>query len=197
MPLTERDKRTLKLGGIVVGVLLLGFLLFNVLGGGEDVDLPPLPPAPTDGAEPTLSPTLSPTTSPVAVFGGRDPFSVPPVLVPPTSPGATGTTTTSPTSPGTTTSPTSPGTTTSPTTSPTQPGDGSGTNRGGDSIVLLDVFTLNGVHRVQVSVNGTVYDVAVGERFAGGRYLLRSVSGNCATFVRGDEAFTLCVSQAK
>ena len=49
MPLTDRDKRTLRIGGIVVGVLLVGFLLFNVLGGGGDgaASLGQRPPRPT------------------------------------------------------------------------------------------------------------------------------------------------------
>ncbi|GIU96546.1 MAG: hypothetical protein KatS3mg013_0349 [Actinomycetota bacterium] len=68
---------------------------------------------------------------------------------------------------------------------------------GGDTIVLLDVFTVSGVERVQVEVNGRVFDVAEGETFAGGRYRLRSITGRCATFVRGDEAFTLCVQPQK
>jgi hypothetical protein len=211
MPLTERDQRTLKIGGIVLGVLLVGFILFNVLLGGED-ELPPIPdtPSPTDVAEPDdgAVPTLAP--SPVAVFTGRDPFSVPPVLstTSPTSPGAP----VSPTSPGAPVSPTSPGAPVSPvsptspgvpptgpgpTAPPTQPGNGAGTNIGGDSIVLLDVFTINGVDTVQVEVNGQVYNVSEGETFANGRYRLRSASGNCATFVRGDEAFTLCVRTGK
>ncbi|HSL10163.1 MAG TPA: hypothetical protein VLA82_02465, partial [Actinomycetota bacterium] len=88
---------------------------------------------------------------------------------------------------------TSPGT-----TSPPPPDDGSGTNQGGDTIVLLDVFTVNGVQRAQVEVNGQVYDVAVGDTFGpNGRYRLRSIVGNCATFVRGDQAFTLCTSDNK
>jgi hypothetical protein len=201
MPLTERDQRTLKIGGIVLGVLLVGFLLFNVVLGGEDELLPiPDTPPPTDVAEPDdgVVPTLAP--SPVAVFTGRDPFSVPPVLstTSPTSPGAP----VSPTSPGAPVSPTSPGAPPTspgapPTAPPTQPGNGSGTNMGGDSIVLLDVFTINGVDTVQVEVNGQVFNVSEGETFANGRYRLRSASGNCATFVRGDEAFTLCVRPGK
>jgi hypothetical protein len=200
MPLTERDKRTLKIGGIVVGVLLLGFLIFNVLAGGGDEDaLPDVGTAPTDvvpppDGSPSSTPSIAPTQ--VAVFTGRDPFSVPPIL----SPAVTGGTTTSPgtTSPGTSPGTTSPGTTSPGTTSPPPPGDGSGTNQGGDTIVLLDVFTVNGEQRAQVEVNGQVYDVAVGDTFGpGNRYRLRSVAGNCATFVRGDEAFTLCTSDNK
>ena len=196
MPLTERDKRTLRIGGIVVGVLLVGFLLFNVLGGGGDEPLPSVSAAPTDVLPPDDEPSLTPTIAPtqVAIFTGRDPFSVPPVLAPATS--AAGTT-----SPGTSPPASSPPASSPPASSPpasNPPPGGSGTNQGGDTVVLLDVFTLNGVQRAQVDVNGTVYDVAIGETFGpNGRYRLRSTSGNCATFVRGDEAFTLCVSPNK
>ncbi len=47
MALSERDRRTVTIGGIVVGVLLAGFVLFSVLGGGEEpppTAAPPLPP---------------------------------------------------------------------------------------------------------------------------------------------------------
>jgi hypothetical protein len=182
MPLTERDQRTLKIGGIVLGVLLVGFLLFNVVLGGEDELLPiPDTPPPTDVAEPDdgVVPTLAP--SPVAVFTGRDPFSVPPAL-----------TTVTPPPPNGEPPPPPP-----PNGEPVQPGNGAGTTIGGDSIVLLDVFTINGVDTVQVEVNGQVFNVSEGETFANGRYRLRSASGNCATFVRGDEAFTLCVRPGK
>ena len=46
MPISDRDKRTLKIGGIVAGVLIVGLVLFNVLsgGGGTETALPPTPP---------------------------------------------------------------------------------------------------------------------------------------------------------
>lgn len=201
MPLSDKDKKTLRLGGIVVGVLLLGFLLFNVLlGGGEDpIDV--ATPTDTPTAAPTVEPTVSPTVmpSPVTAFTGRDPFSVPPALAPATAtaPPPTDGTTPPPTD-GTTPPPTD-GTTPPPTTPPPPPppGNGSGTNQGGDSIVLLDVFRINGVDTVQVEVNGQIYNVSEGQTFHNGRYRLRSASGNCATFVRGDESFTLCVRPNK
>ena len=42
MALSERDRRTVMIGGGVVGVLLAGFVLFSVLGGGEE-PFPPIP----------------------------------------------------------------------------------------------------------------------------------------------------------
>ena len=61
MPLTDRDKRTLRIGGIVVGVLLVGFLLFNVLGGGGEEPLPSVSAVPTDVLPPDDEPSLTPT----------------------------------------------------------------------------------------------------------------------------------------
>src|SRR5207247_6938688 len=91
MPISDRDKRTLKIGGIVAGVLIVGLVLFNVLsgGGGTETALPPTPPR---SATPTATPTVTPTATrtPVAVFTGRDPFSTPPQFLVATSTSGTG-----------------------------------------------------------------------------------------------------------
>ncbi|HWL89988.1 MAG TPA: hypothetical protein VNP90_01375 [Actinomycetota bacterium] len=177
------------IGGIVVGVLLAGFVLFSVLGGGEEA-LPPIGPPITPGTEsPSPSPGAGP---PIQSFTGRDPFSVPPALSPspsPTVPGGNGTGTGTP-------SPSNGGGGTQ-TPSPTAPGGGSSQNVGGSTVVLLDIFQRDGATHVQVEVDGTVYDVVIGEQFAGGRFELRSVAGNCATFLFGDEQFTLCINAQK
>jgi hypothetical protein len=68
---------------------------------------------------------------------------------------------------------------------------------GGSTVVLLDIFERDGATRVQVEVDGTVFDVGIGDQFAGGRFELRSVAGNCATFLFGDESFTLCITPQK
>jgi hypothetical protein len=186
MALSERDRRTVTIGGIVVGVLLAGFVLFSLLGGGEEA-LPPLPPTTPGGPSPTPSP--GPGGPPIQSFTGRDPFSVPPALSPSPSP-------TVPTgSPGGPPPPTGDGGTDTP--APTAPGDGSSQNVGGSTVVLLDIFERDGATRVQVEVDGTVFNVGIGEPFAGGRFELRSVSGNCATFLFGDEQFTLCITAQK
>jgi hypothetical protein len=179
MALSERDRRTVTIGGIVVGVLMAGFLLFTFLGGGEE----PFPPIPDSSPGPT-SPSPSPGGGPpIQSFTGRDPFSVPPALSP--SPSPTGSGSPSPSNGG------------SPSPSPTAPGNGSSRNIGGSTVVLLDIFQRDGAAHVQVEVDGTVYDVVVGEQFAGGRFELRSVGGSCATFLFGDESFTLCISAQK
>jgi len=179
MALSERDRRTVTIGGIVAGVLLAGLLLFTFLGGGEE----PFPPIPNTSPGPT-SPSPSPGGGPpIQSFTGRDPFSVPPALSP--SPSPTGSGSPSPSNGG------------PPSPSPTAPGNGSSRNIGGSTVVLLDIFQRDGATHVQVEVDGTVYDVVVGEQFAGGRFELRSVGGSCATFLFGDESFTLCISAQK
>jgi hypothetical protein len=188
MPLSQRDRKVLIIGGGVAGAILLGFLLFSLFtGGGEEEALPPTTPELPGGAEPTA--TLSPSASPIVSFTGRDPFSVPGVLASPT--------TTSPTSPGTTASPTTTSPTTPGTTPPTQPGGGTSETIGGHTIVLLSIFTEDGEQMAQVEVDGTVYEVSEGETFAGGSFELISISGDCATFRFGDETFVLCVSPQK
>jgi hypothetical protein len=195
MPLTDRDKRTLKYGGIAVGALLVLFLGSKLLfgGGGEEPSTPGTIRRPSATPTPTATPTA--TQTPVAQFVGRDPFSTPPEFLvggAPSGPGGSSSTASTPggssSSPG--------GSTTSP--PPSQPGGGSSANLGGHSVVLLDVFPRGGVGHAQVEIDGVVYTVAVGERFGpGNRFELRSVSGNCGTFVFGDESFTLCITPSK
>jgi hypothetical protein len=211
VPLSERDQRTLKIGGIIIGVLLVVFLGMNLLGGGDEAPPGEDTARPTDPAtvpgdgEPsqTLSPSPTSTLSPVAVFTGRDPFSVPPgfsTATTATTTGGTNTTTNTTTTTTTTSTSSSPGGngSTSSSPPPTQPGGGSSVNKGGHEVVLLNVFSVNGVPTVQVEVNGTIYDVQTGDEFGpNDRFEVRSISGNCATFVYGDEPFTLCVNPQK
>ena len=161
MPLTDRDKRTLTIGGIIVGVLVVIFLALKLLGGG--------------GGTETASFSPRPTTS---VPGGTS--------------GGTTTTPTLPTTSTTTTSTPGGGTRT-----PSQP-SGATETIGGHQVTLIDTFTTNGVEQATVSVDGTVYRPSAGETFGPNKqYKLQSVSGNCATFLFGDQSFTLCVPQNK
>jgi hypothetical protein len=196
MPLSDRDRRTLRIGGIVAGVLVVGLVLFNVLSGGGGTSAPPR--RTTGSATPTLAPTVTPTTTPtpVARFTGRDPFSTPPQFLVATGTSGTG----SSSSGGSSSSSSSSGSGSSSSTSPppTQPGGGSSENLGGHTVVLLDTFRVSGTDRAQVEIDGVVYNVAVGEQFGpGNRFELRSVSGNCGTFVFGDQSFTLCITPSK
>lgn len=195
MPLTDRDRRTLIVGGSILGVLLVLFFAFNFLsGGGDEEAIPSLPPIPTEpgGGAPSVSTSPTPPgTSPTPIFTGRDPFSIPPAL----AASSIASSTTPPSSPGSTAGPTAPPPTTTP---PTTPGGGSSTVKGGKTVVLLDTFkTPSGKQMVQVEVDGTVYNVGIGETFGGGTFELRSVSGDCATFLYGDEPFTLCANSTK
>jgi hypothetical protein len=200
MPLTPRDRRTLMIGGGVLGVLLVGFLVMNLLaGGGGDEAIPSLPPitvGPDDGGGGVVSPSPTGGVSPIPVFTGRDPFSVPPAL---TSAPATSTATASgsvSTSASTTASASASGTSTA--SPPSDPGGGSSEIVGGKTVVLLSVFTSGGQPMVQVEVDGRVFNnVGIGETFDNGRYQLRSVSGDCATFLFGDESFTVCANSTK
>jgi hypothetical protein len=197
MPLTPRDRRTLMIGGGVLGVLLVGFLFMNVLSGGGDEAIPSLPPitvGPDEGGGggPT-EPSPTGGVSPIPVFTGRDPFSIPPALSPTTS-----SATTPPPSDGTSPPP-SDGTSPPPSSpAPTDPGGGSSQVVGGKTVVLLSVFSSGGEPMVQVEVDGQVFNnVGIGDTFDNGRYELRSVSGDCATFLYGDESFTLCANSTK
>jgi len=188
MPVSDRDKRVLRIGGIVIGVLLVGFLLLKLLGGGGAEEAfpssSPLRPS-SSSTQSTGTPSLAP--SPVLVLPVRDPFSIPPGFSSSTTTTTTGSTTTTGTTTTTTTSTSSP---------PSQPG--ASQTVGGHTVVLLDTFTANGVEQAQVEVDGTVYDPSVGDTFGPNKiYRLQSVSGNCATFLYGDESFTLCVSPNK
>jgi hypothetical protein len=214
MPLSDRDRRAVKIGGILAAVLIVALLGIGQLGKGGSDALPPLgapsgsavPTGPTGG--PTVAPTVSPsgsvppTTSPtpVGVFEGRDPFSPPPIFATATDGGTTSPTdggTTSPTDGGTT-SPTDGGTTSPPPTSPpTLPSDGASTTVGGHTVVILDTFTDGGQQMATIEVDGTVYHVAEGDTFAGGDFQLVDVSGNCAAMLFGDDSFTLCFDPEK
>jgi hypothetical protein len=167
----------------------------NTLGGpGGEEAIPSLPPitVPPEGGGGPVSPSPTGGVSPVPVFTGRDPFSIPPALSPTPSP----TTTPSVTVSGTVTVSVTPSV--SPTTSPTQPGGGSSEEVGGKTVVLLSVFSVGGEPMVQVEVDGQVFNnIGIGDTFDNGRYELRSVSGNCATFLFGDESFTLCANETK
>jgi len=203
MPITERDRRTLIIGGCTLAGMLVLFLIYNLIsggGGGGTVALPPVP-NPSVGGTPSLvpgspsGPTTTPSVSipPIENFSGRDPFSLPPAL-------QSGTATSTGTATGTTTATataTPTGTNTQSGPPPTAPGGGSSKVVNGYTVVLLDTFTRNGVLHAQTEVDGTVYDKTVGETFSPGHFELRSIQGRCATYLNGDESFTLCATSSK
>lgn len=91
--------------------------------------------------------------------------------------------------PGTTTD----GTVTTGTTTPTTT-SGSSTSVAGQKVSLFGIVTKDGVTRAQTRVGETVYQPKVGEVFATS-YKLLAVSGKTATYLFGDEQFTLSVGQ--
>jgi hypothetical protein len=200
MALSPRDRRALIIFGSVTGAALLLWVLV-LRGGGE---------GPTEEAQPTPTPTISPLPTPretpspgVAILGGRDPFE--PLITPgggggPTTSPPTGTTPppTGPTSPPPTTPTVSP-----PPSPPETPPGGTSTKVGGHTVVLLSIFELNGEQMAQIEVDGEVCTVGEGQVFneecevGQGNFKLVSIQGTCATFLFGDERFTLCEQAPK
>ncbi len=179
MALTDRDKRALMILGAIAGVALLGFLVMNLLGGGGGEEAAP-PPVVSGGGGAQPSPTGSPSTPretlpPVVLAGARDPFSPPPVFASPSG-GV------------------SPSGTASATATPTTPGGGASSTMGGHTVVLVDIF--GGGTRAQIEVDGTVYTVSEGERFAG-NFRLTSISGSCVRVQFGDQSSTICLNPQK
>jgi len=181
MPMTERDRKVLKFGGVAVGAMLVLFFVSKLLSGGSSA-FPPLPPTVPRQSSEAPSPTSGVLPPPAGTE--RDPFAIPTGL---------GTSTESPTPSGSG----SPSQTLSPTPSPTLPGNGASIQIGGHTVVLLDVYAIDGVGHAQVEVDGTVFRPSVGARFAGGRFRLRSTSGDCAGFLYGDQSFSLCETANK
>jgi hypothetical protein len=84
---------------------------------------------------------------------------------------------------------------------------GSGGDGGGDapapavrvgqtSVRLVEVVTgTDGVTRVLVEVNGESYEAAEDQQFAE-RFRVLDISGECATFLFGDNRFTLCKGES-
>ncbi len=111
----------------------------------------------------------------------------------PGSPTDLGTTPGSPTQPG-------PGTPGAP--SPGDPGAPGSPPSGGCSngeqvtcdgrlVSLIGVGSDGGQATAIIQVDSTIYEASAGDRFAG-RFLLRSIDGNCVTILYGDDAFRLC-----
>ncbi|MBI4259253.1 MAG: hypothetical protein HY658_01685 [Actinobacteria bacterium] len=193
MALSPRDRRALMLFGLIsLAALVLWFLVLR--GPGDEV-----PPETQPTETPTTPTPVTPRTTPppddgIAVVGQRNPFA--PLIVATTGGGGgpTGSPTASPTA-----EPTDQPTGT-PTVSPPgdggTPGGGTSTTIGGHTVVLLSIFEQNGELMAQVEVDGTVYTVSEGETFAGS-FRLVDIDGTCATFLFGDERFTLCEQAPK
>jgi hypothetical protein len=190
---TRADERRGTSGAVIALVILLlvlalvGIWYFLLRGDGEEVAAPTVPSAPAPTPEPTET-AARPGRRPVEtfeVFAPKDPFRPAVALA--------GTGATPP--PGTS------GGTTDGTTDGTTGGNGSATGGnggggrnesiGGHRVRLVDVFRENGGERARVQVDGTVYTVREGDRFADNFELL-SIEGRCASLLFGDDQFTLC-----
>ncbi len=73
-------------------------------------------------------------------------------------------------------------------------GTGSGFAPGTTTVVLVEITEVDGVPRAIITVNGTTYDVGVGDTFAG-VYQVVSISPDNVVILFGDNAFTLSVGQ--
>jgi hypothetical protein len=192
MALSQRDRRAVIAFGAVAGLALVFFVLKGVLGGGggeEAASNPPIVAGPTTQPTPSKSPKPRETLPPVALAGARDPFSPPAIFATPSggvSPSGTSTSTsTSTETPGSST--------TSP--PPTAPGGGASGSLGGHTVVLVDIFPSG--TKAQIEVDGTVYTVDEGDRFAGGDLRLQSVNRSCVTVSSGSDASTMCLNPQK
>lgn len=185
----EGTNRTLViLLGVLGGVVVLGLLWLFVIDPllTADVDepavTPPTPPAEEPEVEPEPEPTPVPET--FEVFTARDPFQqlAQPVVAAPADPDA-------PAAPDPT----------APPPDPTRPGDPGApppdAEVGATRVRLVDVFVDDdGVQKVLVTVNGSGYEVAASEEFAGSFRVL-DISPPCATFLFGDSRFVLCMGE--
>lgn len=175
----ENKRRMLLLVGGVAALLVLvvaAYFLF-LKGGSSDSSSSGL--VPTHHVTKTADAAKKPAAAAAAktvpsTFNNvlaRDPFK--PLYVPPPPPPAApaGATAASTTTSTTTTS-----------SSSAQP------------VSLVKVYSKNGKTYAQTKIGNTVYAPAVGQTFAG-TYQLLSTSGKTATFVQGDEQFSLSVGQ--
>lgn len=172
---------------VVVLILLVGGLWFVFLRDDSAVDTTTAP-IPAVTAQPTPEPeaTTAPGKGPIEtfeVFAPKDPFRpavVAAVLVG-TAPAPAGTL-----------APGGGGGGVGGGGGASDEGGGNGSDSvGGHRVRLVDVFTQNGEQRARVQVDGTVYTVEEGDRFADSFELL-SIEGRCASLLFGDDQFTLC-----
>lgn len=195
MALSPRDRRAMIILGVVVliaGVAAVFFLLSGDDGATQETaptqvalpspDAAP-PPEEGEGEEKGEKKPERKKRAQFTFFAGRDPFNP---LVVETTAATGGTTETSGTTEGT-----------GGTTGGTGTGGGGQVEKGesmtvgGRTIVLIDIFTQGGEEKVQVEVDGEAFVVAEGETFSG-NFQLVAINGGCASFLFGDQSFSLC-----
>jgi hypothetical protein len=175
--------------GLLVALLIVMWFLF--LRGSSPEPLTATPPVttpteaePEETAEPT-KPGKGPLET-FEVFAPKDPFK--PLISQTTGSNA------APAAPTTDTSGTDTGTDTGSAPSggsDIDSGGSSDNNVGGHRVRLIDTFRAGGEARARIQVDGTVYTVSEGDRFAD-NFQLVSVNGDCASILFGDDQFSLC-----
>lgn len=173
-------KLLIALGAIIVLALVFVFVV-NPLLSGDDTAAQVDPAVAAAGVTPTPEPTEEPTTEPVEesfeVFSARDPFeqlveadvAAAPANGEPTVAGGPA------------------ATSTDPVTDPSE----AAAQVNGTTVELVDVYDDAGTDTVQVTVNGTGYEVTAGDTFAD-RLEVLEINGQCATFQFDDKRFVLC-----
>lgn len=175
--------------GLVVLLAALWFLFLR--GDAEDpLAIPPsTAPAPTPEATEEAAPTR-PRKGPIEtfeVFAPKDPFR--PLISQAATGEGTATVGGVPAAPGSGTTDGQP--TGQPSGGSDISGGSNGDSVGGHRVRLVDTFTRDGEPQARVQVDGTVYTVGEGERFADSFEVL-SISGECASLLFGDDQFSLC-----
>lgn len=187
------------IGGLLLLLLLVWFLFLRSDGEEIETGAAPAPVEEVTEEEEEAEVESPDKKSPVEtfeVFAPKDPFDP---LVSPATAGAGnvgqtagGTTATAANGSTTTTGGSGTTTTTDGTgTTTTSASGGGGSDVGGHRVRVIDVYQQAGGARAQIQVDGTVYTVDEGERFAE-NFQLMSTSGHCATMLYGDDEFTLC-----
>ena len=176
---------------LVLGlVVLLGVLWFVFLrGGSEEAALTPPATTPVPAPEVTEEPAgEKPGKGPIEtfeVFAPKDPFK--PLI----SAASAGTSTAGAPAATGDGSDAGGGPAGQPSGGSDISGGSGGDSVGGHRVRLIDTFTRNGETQARVQVDGTVYTVGEGERFADNFEVL-SISGQCASLLFGDDQFSLC-----
>jgi hypothetical protein len=181
MALSPRDRRAVIILGVLAAVAAAFFFLTRGGGPPEEGAAPPTPAPP-----PAVAPSPSPAATPprFTFFSGRDPFL--PLVVAPEAVGEAPSGETP--APGESPAP--------PVVEPSPGAEGGvtpegGTTIGGHTVRVIDIFQQGGQQVVQVEVDGETFTVAEGEEFSD-NFRVESIQGTCASFLFGDEPFTLC-----
>jgi hypothetical protein len=194
------DRRRLALivaaAGALALLLALGAKMFLFSGG----DTPKVAAAPVPKPKPAASAPVVPKPAVVipapetvpSTFSdvvGRDPFTA--LYVAPAA--ASGTSTGTPAT-GTTAAPGTADPTTTASSTGTSPTGPAATTSAGKRVSLVHAFTKDGKQYAQTKVDATVFTPAVDDTFAT-TFKLVSVKSTCASYLNGDESFSLCEGQ--